>query len=267
MRYILYLFLCCATASYSQESPTFLKQKINNLKALKRDPEAEKAIKYLQNNGVLLVRLPSKSKKIEAIDAEIIQFANDEKYVRRLVGMRQKTQNDVNEFNLRVSNALNTFYHFSTIYYIYDTSIVSLINGKRAGFLMNKNLVIQPSLTLEDKHFLILKCEKLSNSPGSSINGFVVADEENKNLAFPFPAVITFNMIVERGKQPKSDQDAMELEYAKTVEVTRSTGIAQFAGKLPSRKKIKRAVNSLNNSFYNYEEKVKELPFQKDKKG
>jgi hypothetical protein len=265
MRYLLYLLLCCATTLNAQEAPTLLEYKINKTRKLDRDPNTEKAIQQLKEKGILVVRLPSKSKKIEAIDAEIKQFENDAKYVARLEKMKYKTQVDLQKFNERVSGALNAFYDFSEIYYMYDTAVVSLVNGKRSGFLLDKNLVKQPNLTLKDKHFLILKCEKLSNSPGASINGFVVADEQNENLEYPFPAVIPFNVLIARGKYSKAnDKNTDQLKYWATLPAVSGGDFSQFVGKLPSKKKMKRAVDSLNNSFHNYAQKTAEKPSIKD---
>lgn len=252
MRYIIYSLLFWGSPLLAQEQPSFLVKKIWESIGLPRNEFSENAIQQLQNKGVLVVRLPSKAKKIAAIDAEIIQFASDARYVKRLQKMRTETINNLQKFNLRVSTALSAYYNFSDIYFVYDTSIVQLINGKKSNLFMDALLYPNPKLTVEDKFFLILKCEKLGNNSTSTADAFVVTDSKNEQLDFPFPAVIPFNLIFRRGERSKIDlSNPQQQTFWASNSASQGSDLATL-GKVPSKTKMKKAVDGLNNSFKKY---------------
>jgi hypothetical protein len=245
---------------FAQEYPSRLKLKVKKAQGLTRDSRSENAIKQLQNNGTLVVRLPSKAKKLAAIDAEIIQFANDVRYVKRLRKMRKKTIEDLQYFNSRISTALGAYYSFSDLYFVYDTSIVQLINGKKNNLFMDASLTANPNFTVENKFFLILRCEKLKSGTASNADAFVVADSKNERLDFPFPAVISFNTAFMQSKKSKIYlSDAKQKTFWENGTTKPSDSISSFAGNIPSKKKIKRAVDDLNNSFAKYALRVENL--------
>jgi hypothetical protein len=111
-------------------------------------------------NGALVVRL--KTNKM-AID-ELMKSGNTKR--------AEEIRLEQFAINKNTMFAYLDKYKFSKVYFIYSNSSDSLLNGARSGIFLDTNLVINPSITMNEQYYLIAERDYAYNS---SI-GFVQED-------------------------------------------------------------------------------------------
>ena len=246
---ILIILIFALANIHAQEDQSRLQQLMTSKNNVPKDERSENAIRKLYDGGVLIVRLPSKSNKLKAIDDEIKKYANDTRYTQHLEKLRSETLTKVTTFNVRVSTAMNAFYSFSKVYYMYDTSVVTLKNGALSGIFFDKDLKYNASLSIENKAWLLLKTEKTTNNN----DAFVVADNTFQNLTYPFPAVMPFKIRFTRGVGPEKNlDDEKQRIFWDSGAPVKAGDLGYFFGSTPSKKQMKRIIVSLNNRFFEY---------------
>ncbi|MEO1513623.1 MAG: hypothetical protein AAFV95_01380 [Bacteroidota bacterium] len=177
------------------------------------------AIKELKD-GVLIVRLPSKHRKIE----QLTQLLDNDKLSKRKRKRMQKLLDQAIEQRDRdgegIWDAYTKNYDFSELYFTYDTSTVHLKNGLQSGFFLNAQKEVDPSISLAGRPFYLVgkgKVRERENSPG--LDAFVILDKDFKRMKGPFPYYaryktisVSYTNLVKPGESTR----LMAVEAAKT---------------------------------------------------
>lgn len=168
---ILFLFIALLSASIcaGQKPPT------------EAELKAQEHIKNLQE-GILLVRLFSKSKGIEAIRAAGNEKAADE------LEESQRIK------NLKIVKAFESKYSFSQVYFFYSHDSkhilseqwdqIKLLNFDLNPALVNKDLANQNFYVAE---FSNINGNSEGNNSGLGFKALVIMDDQLKQLSSPFP--------------------------------------------------------------------------------
>ena len=154
---------------------------------------AERHIVKLKN-GILLVRLPSNARKIEAIQTMLDTADLDQKDQEKLVKLLETTMAETEDFNSTVIEGFSERYDFSDVGYFYDSDSRLIKSGEKRPF--DSDLKTPKSIDTEATWYIL----SIGNTPGMSIKGYVVLDTNLDPLPRPFPATVTrggFNAIVE----------------------------------------------------------------------
>jgi hypothetical protein len=118
--------------------------------------------------------------------------------------------------NTNIMRAFRNNYTFSKVYFIYGSSVDSLLNGKREGIFLDTNLNVDANIVLNEKFYLLAEIDRLYNSSigfvkedsarfvrenGSSNNAetfVVIKNKFGHQLKKPFPYVTAFKPNLER---------------------------------------------------------------------
>lgn len=114
--------------------------------------------------GALVVRLKTNKALIEALKSQ----GNT-----TLALEKEKEQHVV---NMNTYAAYKDYYDFSKIYFIFSNSSDSLLNGARSGIFLDSNLNVDPTISMNEKFYLLAERDYGYNS---SI-GFVKEDSARK---------------------------------------------------------------------------------------
>lgn len=145
-----------------------------------RKVSAHQHVKDLRK-GILLVRLASESKKIEAL----LESGRKKEAV--------KVKAELDARNKEIVSAINSKYEFSRFYYFYAQDASEILKGNYET-LMDTVLQPSPMTALEGPvYFLATDKAELTNY-NSSVIGFTVYDKEMNILMKPFPYTITKNV-------------------------------------------------------------------------
>lgn len=145
-----------------------------------RREQAYQAIRDLKE-GCLIVSLQSQSRKIESLQQAVADPSIKASEKNRVQLLLDKTVQERDTFNTKFAGAFSKVYDFSAVLFIYDTSLVALKNGVRAGIFLNDALLPDPSITTAGQSKLfVLRYE-------SSKDNWEIADIHLNNLNPPFP--------------------------------------------------------------------------------
>lgn len=137
--------------------------------------------------GILIVRLPSNHRKIEAYQ-ELIDGGNlKEGEQQRLERQKAVTLEETREFNRLVMEAFAREYNFSAVQFTLDTSTAHLLSGNRHGFFLNDSLEIDPDIQREPGTGYILRIGSTDYANSTGIEAMIIADDELNDLKAPFP--------------------------------------------------------------------------------
>lgn len=114
--------------------------------------------------GALVVRLKTNRKLIEALR---LQGKAD------LAFEKEKEQFAI---NINTYHAYKDYLNFCKVYFMFSNSSDSLLNGTRSGIFLDSNLMVDPSITMNEKFYLLAEHDYGYNS---SI-GFVKEDSARK---------------------------------------------------------------------------------------
>lgn len=122
---------------------------------------------------------------------------------RQRIGIKTKIEATKRE-NETINNALissfREHYHFSQVYFVYDTSLTSLKNGIKSGIFVNENGAVDKSIELTTSNHYFCNFTLVSTSNESE--GLVIYDANIEKVAPPFPTVSVagssgFNMLMQ----------------------------------------------------------------------
>ncbi len=175
MRFVLSLFLILSFELYSQ--PTFNGRYNKEI--------AFQAVKDMKYNGVLVVRLKTNHIKISALQKELSNPNLKKSKRKRAQAMLDESILKRDAINKTLSSIFLDSFHFCPVYFSYDTSAKSLINGQRDNIFLNRSLEIDRNISIPDsfKIFVAYYHEKSGNYP---TDGLILRRLENK-LNEPFP--------------------------------------------------------------------------------
>ena len=163
--------------------PGFAQQDTTETARALRRERAVEAIKIL-STGALVVRLPSDSKKIQALKDIIAQGGSGSRRAQRLL---DQTIKENREFNLQLMEAFEANYKLSKVYWLHDTAVSRLNAGEIRGFLLNKELKVDPDIVIKSKEWLTLKIDYTDPAISTRVKALILADQQWNNLEPPFP--------------------------------------------------------------------------------
>jgi hypothetical protein len=134
--------------------------------------------------GVLLVRLPSNRKKIEALEKTLVENLSEKEY-KNVSKTLARTLSETEELHDGIIDAMESAYTFSEYAFFmdYDTHEVLERNGKlyqsdmKTAFELNNTAPVYVM--------------SVGRTPENSINAFLIMDNTLQNMSQPFPASIS----------------------------------------------------------------------------
>lgn len=183
---LIVLFVACQANIFAQVYDT--------LGSERRTTMAEQAIKDLKN-GVLVVRLKTGDKKLEALRrvAKSPNVSNSDK--ARFQQKVKDHQEKVRLENEWLVSSLKKNYSFSEMLFMLDTSAHELKMGKQNGVFLDENLQPNPNISLSNKPYLVLYHGQTISRVKSSSEGLVILDAGLQELVDPFPFFIGITTI------------------------------------------------------------------------
>lgn len=178
--------------------------------------EAKASILALKD-GVLVVRLPSNYRKIEALQ-KMVEAASKEKDRERYAQMLEDTKASTRQNNLWLVGAFQKHYRFSKFLFMPDTASQQLKAGKRNGFFLNAELLPDPSIELADSTFFVAWYGTPSADEKTDTEGLTIADAAFNDLAYPFPFFTgrtTMRKLLENALTKTKEKESFEKLVAK----------------------------------------------------
>jgi hypothetical protein len=160
---------------------TFAQPSINE--KYKREAAFE-AIKEMKYQGVLVVRLKTNHVKVKALENTLNQDLKDGKR-KRIQSILDETLTKQNIMNQAMAKGFLDSFKFCPVYLSYDTSAKSLSAGMKKGIFLNREMQIDPSISIPDSAivFVAYYHEKSGEYP---TDGLMIR-KLNKKLEEPFP--------------------------------------------------------------------------------
>ncbi len=158
--------------------------------------------------GVLIVRLQARTNKVAALK-RLIQNASTDQF-------RQESQLELDR-TIFVRDSVNkelvdhfsqaAFYNFSEVLFMIETDKKKLLNGEQSGYFLNKNMEVDPSISLDNRKFLTTYLGTTPRADGARAvhTAFVVLDEFGYPLSWPFPAYVEWRKRLLSKKDSKLD--------------------------------------------------------------
>ncbi len=149
-----------------------------------RVEQATAAIKALKE-GVLVVRLRSDQRKIEALTGQLATPNLNEKYRKRLQQLLADTRREKEAENKALVAAFREHFDFTEVFFMYDTASYLLKKGLRAGFFLNDSLQADPHLSIQGRKFRLVRFG--SKSGMKQRKSLIGMDRNFRDLPAPFP--------------------------------------------------------------------------------
>ncbi len=134
--------------------------------------------------GALIVRLKSKSKKIDALEKLFqdgaISKASYEAGVQRVIKERTRE-------NKKIAEAFLNYYDFSAVYIIYDSSSTLVAKGTTKDIFLNENLELDPTIQLKETPVVFTRIGRTDLSDTSGMIGMIFQNQQFEDLTRPFP--------------------------------------------------------------------------------
>ena len=146
--------------------------------------QAAAAIQDLKD-GVLVVRLRSDQRKIEALQGQLATPNLKEKYRTRLKKMLDDTRRENETENKSLVAAFREHFDFTDVLFMYDTATYLLKNGQKEGFFLNDSLQVDPHLSLQGRTFRLVRFG--SKSGMKQRKSLIGMDLNFRDLPAPFP--------------------------------------------------------------------------------
>ena len=133
-------------------------------------------------NGFLLLKLPTKTRELNAYEAQIQRFSSDIEHVARIENFRYSTIAQVRTLQNDLIAGFKNDYNFSEVVITYDTS---------KTIFYDKNMLVKEDFSLEGKKYLILSNRKVMHEAENILkDAFVLTDKDGDVLEPPFPSEI-----------------------------------------------------------------------------
>ena len=142
--------------------------------------EAKTLLKQL-SEGVLVVRLSSNNRKMKELERLANSPDASEKNKKRFQKMLETTREEGRQESLDVMKSFDGNYNFSKVLFMYDTASLQLKNGVKSGYFLNRELKVDPSISLEYDDWLMIYFRHESPTL------FVLLDRQFEQVQRPFP--------------------------------------------------------------------------------
>ena len=202
-----------------------------------QDNKIERSISTIKKikDGVLVIRLASKNNKVKELNRLIASPDISAKTKQNLEKNLHETVSEIKGFNTKVYYGFTEVYNFSEVLFMYDTATISLKKGIQQGYFLDKNLNVDPSISLKNRSFALLRYGSTNPDQTSGLEAFVVMDDQFKDLTKPFPYYVNLKSFGQ-----------------KILSIFSTRSMAQI--------KIISRVSKLNKKFEKFYHKAVELP-------
>lgn len=151
-------------------------------------------IKSLNDNtATLVVRLATRKNKVGAL-TRLINNASTNEVRYRYQQQKDQLIHSRDSINQELYDAFSNsaLYNFTEVLFILESDHDRLKSGEKSGYFLNKNLEIDPSITLNtDKFFVVfLGTTPRSEDSRAIYTAFVTLDQFGVPVPTPFPAYI-----------------------------------------------------------------------------
>lgn len=138
--------------------------------------------------GVLVVRLKSNNRKINALQESIAKNPNDNDNLKRQLKLAKAESKQEGK---AIIQAFKAEYSFSEVVFMHDTASMALKKGQRKGLFLDEKLEKLPDLSLENRFLCLLA----SGKSASGAEGFKILDATLEELPQPFPSFVRLNTL------------------------------------------------------------------------
>jgi hypothetical protein len=186
------LFLCCISTEVFSQTKTNPHESIRALK-----------------EGVLIVRLPTRSAKIAKLEELSAREEEGSAYQKRLQEELVRTREETERQNRALVRSFRDIYRFSDVMFLYDTSASLLKSGDYEGIFLTDSLQVASSLSPGDRYYLIAA---IGVTPEAALeDALIIYDDHFNTMSKPFPyyadvSTIELLWLGVRAKGDKLDQ-------------------------------------------------------------
>lgn len=181
-QFLLFLFsILLFNTSFGQES------------AKDATDEAIEHIKSFKNGAVLVIKLPTSMKALDAIHQDSIDHQKNTKYIERLNKRKKNLLQQNQTYQKNLMSGLNIYYKYNPFIAVYDTSYNQLLNNPTLkGVFYDKNLKLAKDYSLENKRFYTFRLDQVypKDNNNRAVEAFVITDSKGNLLKYPFPYAI-----------------------------------------------------------------------------
>lgn len=195
-----------------------------------RSEQANAYLAQLKEN-VLVVRLPSQSKKLSALAALIEKEGLSAQERERAKLQWESTKVEAKAEALIIQSSFSNYFDYTPVLFMFDNASTKLTKGERTGFFLDKNLDISDAV-LEKEAFFILDVGYTDPSNSARSFSFIIKDQSYQALPAPFPyaqrintPALAFDQLLGR--------NSMEKYYRKAV-VRLNKRLYRAAGRTPT---------------------------------
>lgn len=169
------IFLFTAAITFAQTSEFSLEPSIAQYQKLK-------------NKGVLVIKLPTGSAKIDALNKQKNQLSQ-----KRYDKLYQAESEKIAYIQSSFLEGFKAFYKYSAYIFVYDTNYVDVINRNTSRWdkiFLDKDLKPIVSNPLKDKTFLTFRKDQYFVDEYKAHEAFIVTDDDGSTMLPPFPDAI-----------------------------------------------------------------------------
>ncbi len=149
---------------------------------------AEKSFNALNKGGVLVIKLPTSSKKMAAMNKRLKDQPNS-----RLEKIRAKELEKLTKMQGELMSGFKEFYTFSPFVAIFDSNYLKLLkNPALSNVFMDEKLQLIPDFSLKDKTFLAFRLDQYFYADHEAKEAFILVDKEGVPVPRPFPPGIPY---------------------------------------------------------------------------
>ncbi|HMQ60542.1 MAG TPA: hypothetical protein PKE06_07740 [Flavilitoribacter sp.] len=138
-------------------------------------------------NGALVVRLVSNQRKTEAFREMLANPELKDKEKNRIETLLRETESETREKNGLIMKIFKAEFKICPVFFMYDSDSRRLLQKETGGFFLNDNLETDPSITLANIPYLVLKFAYTDESTTSRAEAMIFMDDQLQDLEAPFP--------------------------------------------------------------------------------
>lgn len=144
--------------------------------------EAREHLKNLQE-GVLIVNLPTNSKKLKILKDILDRNPNDKRAKNNYVQLQTESK----ALQVAMTIAYQESYSFSKVYFMPDTMGHALKDGVREGIFVDYQLKLSSDIQLEDNNYYLAYIGTSFSPTSTGKKSLLIEDNKGNLLAAPFP--------------------------------------------------------------------------------
>ncbi|NRB51478.1 MAG: hypothetical protein HRU41_27650 [Saprospiraceae bacterium] len=150
-----------------------------------KNVQAAASLAQVREN-VLVVRLPSQSKKLSALADLAAKAETSPQERERAKAQYELTQAEAKAEATIIQASFSNYFNYAPVLFMYDYSSSKLTKGERTGFFLDKNLEVSDAV-LDKDPFFILDVGYTDPSNSSRSFSFIIKDQSYETLPAPFP--------------------------------------------------------------------------------